>query len=371
MRDGSALMGCYGLAGSLHDAVALAGAFGPGSVIGFGASEAGASDILAPAGASLVKSEISAVASLGREQYFLSFGNHAPEGLAPVAGAIEHLAAATGVGFMAVCLAAPEQGRTVYQGHLFEGSRMRADLARNFAMQLDGSVGIVPREIVAAGAAAIGLHCGRLKEQGRVLALIDAIDEDDCASAAAAMRAMPLAGGVAGFAGQGGFFGADDGTGPVAILSGAVDRQTIFQVGAARAAVPVYDLDFSVADPAKVALAWAAMQTPKNFIISSSVPPDKLTANAPATLLFGEIARGLVASGVRRFIVTGGQTGLAVRDALGLKNLRAVSATGTLIWLKHETLAISFKLSGAGGKNLFLSEFEPHLSLNNIAELTS
>jgi uncharacterized protein YgbK (DUF1537 family) len=370
MRDGSALMGCYGLAVSLHDAVALAGAFGPGSVIGFGAGEAGASDILAPAGASVIKAEIAAAASLGRAQYFLSFGNHAPAELAPAAGAIAHLAAATGVGFMAVCLAAPEQGRTVYQGHLFEGGRMLADLAREFTMLLDGSVSIVPREIVAAGAAAIGLHCGRLKEQGCQLALIDAIDEDDCAAAAAAMRQMRLAGGVAGFAGPGGIFGADDGTGPVAILSGAVDRQTIFQVGAARAAVPVCDLDFSAANPAGVALAWAAMQRPKNFIISSAVPPDKLTAGAPAALLLGEIARGLHAAGVRRFIVTGGETGMAVRDALGIKSLRAVSATGPLLWLKHETLAISFKPSGAGGKNLFLSEFEPHLRLNDIAELT-
>jgi len=363
-------MGCYGLAGSLHDAMALAGAFGPGSIIGFGAGEAGSSDILAPSGASLVKAEIAAAASLGRAQYFLSFGNHGLDGLAPVAGAIEHLAAATGVGFMAVCLAAPEQGRTVYQGHLFEAGRMLADLARDFAMLLEGGVGIVPREIVAAGAAAIALHCGRLKEQGRLLALIDAIDEDDCAAAAAAMRAMPLAGGVAGFAAPGGIFGADDGKGPVAILSGALDRQTVFQVGAARAAVPVFDLDLSAADPADAALGWAAAQNAGSFIISSSVPPDKLTEGAPAALLLGEIARGLHAAGVRRFIVTGGETGMAVRDALGIQNLRAVSATGTLIWLKHETLAISFKPSGAGGKNLFLSEFEPHLSLNNIAELT-
>jgi uncharacterized protein YgbK (DUF1537 family) len=375
MRDGAALMGFYGLAGSLHDAVALAAAFGPGARLGFGAGEAGQSDILAPSGATFTQADIAAAARLGRAQYFLSFGNFGLGDLPVMAGAIEYLAAATGVGCMALCLASPEQGRTLYQGHLFEGAKFRIDLIREFAMMMQGGVALIPREIVAAGAAAIAQQFGRLKEQGKMLVLIDAIDDDDCVAVAAAMAGVTLAGGVAGFAGTGGGFAEDDATGPVAILSGALDRQTIFQLGAARASLPVFDLhfeaDFGAGDLAGAALGWAAAQTSNAFIITSSVPPDRLTKDAKAAAVLAAIAQGLAKAGVKRFIVAGGETGLAVRTALGMTALRAVGQTGPLLWLQNDSLSISFKTPGSGAKNLFLSEFEPHLRLNNIAELAT
>jgi hypothetical protein len=375
LRDVSALMGFYGLGASLHDAVALTARFGPGAIMGLGAGQAGSCDVLAPAAAWLGKADVAAAVALGRAGYYLAFGDAGFAGhldVAPVAGAIEQLAAASGVGFMAVCLAAPGQGRTVYQGQLFEGGTLKGDLARAFSLALDGGVGVVPREIVAGGAAAIRAQCGRLKEQGKVLAVIDAICDADCAAAAAALAGMPLAGGAAGFAGMDAAWPDDAAAGPVAILSGARDRQTIFQIGAARDVVPVHDLALGGADPVAAACGWAADKLGAgSFIISSSVPPDRLTPDAPAAMMLGEIARGLAALGVRRFIVAGGETGAAVAAALGLHRLRAAAATGALLWLRDEDVSISFKASGGGAKNLFLSEFGPQLRLNNIAELAT
>jgi uncharacterized protein YgbK (DUF1537 family) len=365
-------MGCYGLAGSLHDAVALAAAFGPGAIIGFGTGEAHASDILAPAGQALSRPEVTVAVSLGRPKYFLSFGNFALDELGLVAGAIAHLAAGTSTGFMAACLAAPEQGRTVYQGHLFEGGVMRTNLVRQFAGLMDGAVGIVPHELVAGGAAGIRAACLRLKEQGKILALIDAISEDDCAAVAAVLSGMPLAGGSARFADAGGTWPNDPGTGRVAILSGALDRQTIFQLGVARAALAVLDLDFAEADPAAAAVRRAtALPSDDTFIITSSVPPDRLTTGLDAAAILGEVAAGLAQAGISRFIAAGGQTARAVCAALKLTKLQATSKSNGYLWLRNGTIAISIKTPNLGGRNLFLSEFEPHLSLNDIAELAS
>ncbi len=358
----------------MHDAVALAGACGPGAVLAFGGAQAGACDVLAPEGAVLARSDVQAAANLGRARYFLSFGTYGLDDLAPVAGAIEHLAAATGVGFMAVCLAAPEQGRSVYQGHLFEAGRLKADLARSFGLVMDGGVGVVAHEIVAAGPASIRAQCGRLKEQGKVLALIDAISAADCDMVAAAMAEMRLVGGSAGFArlGLARPAVANAHAGPVAILSGALDRQTIFQIGAARAGLAVYDLDLTLADPVAAALLWAGEVLAKPaFIITSTVPPDQVTAGARACVMLGEIARGLAALGVARFVLAGGETASAVRAALGVTRLQTCPENSPFLWMRDEKFSISIKPPQAGGKTLFLSEFEPHLSLNDIAEMAT
>jgi uncharacterized protein YgbK (DUF1537 family) len=203
------------------------------------------------------------------------------------------------------------------------------------------------------------------------LALIDAVSDADCAAVAEAMAGLPLAGGVAAFAGGASDWPADEAVGPVAVLSGALDRQTIFQIGAARGVRPVYDIDFGLAEPAAAALAWAADQAAGSFIISASVPPDRVVAGGDAPMILAEVARGLATAGIRRFVITGGAAAGAVCAALGVTVLRAAALSDGLFWLQHERLSISIIPPGAGGKNLFLSEFGPHLRLNNIAELAS
>ncbi len=355
-----------GLAGTLHDAMALAGQCGPGARIGIG--EAGTAGIVAPAGLALHPREAAAAVKTGRRHYLFSFGNQAAAQPASIAPVIDTLCAAAGTGFMAACLAAPWAGRTVYQGNLFEGGRLQGDLPREFALELEGSVGLVAREIVAEGAKAIRRQCGVLKEQGKTLALIDAINDDDCAAIAEALADQPLIGGGAWLWPQLAPAEPAPPKGPVAILCGALDRQTIFQLGAARAAMQVFDLDFSAPNPAEQALAWALPKIGSPFIISSSVPPDKITPGAPAAEMLALIAQGLVAAGITRLVVAGNDTASAVINALGIKNLTTGAAFGPLRWMRGEKISICVKPGGVGGKNLFLHEFEPQIRLNEPAE---
>jgi uncharacterized protein YgbK (DUF1537 family) len=357
----------YGLAATLHDAVALAEVFGPGARIGIG-SQADAADIFAPAGPELTAQEAADAARAGHARYLFAFGNAALAAPGTVAPLIEILADGAGTGFIAACLAAPWAGRTVFQGHLFENSALRGNMIEMFAGALGGSVALVPHRVVTEGAAAIKRACTRIKEQGRMLALIDAIDEADCAAITGALSGQPLIGGGAWAAGTATSPDPAAPTGPLAILSGARDRETVRQVGAARLDVPVFDLDFAAADPAQAALAWAAPLIGAPFIISSSAPPDRMMPGAPAAQTLAQIAAGLAAAGITRFIVTGGETAGAVLAALEVKTLTAGAAFGPLRWLHAGPVAFCIKPAGIGGKNLFLPELEPQIRLNEPAK---
>ncbi len=352
----------FGLAASLHDAVALAEAW-PGARMSFGGDGADC-DILAPHDLNFGKS-----LPFGRPQCIFSFGNAGSAGIAAVAAPIiDALTEVAGTGFMAVCLAAPWAGRTVYQGHLFENGGMKGNLVREFSLALRGGVGLVAHEVVAAGVAAVKKRCAALKEQGRALALIDAISGDDCVLVAAACAGFSLLGGGAWLAPRREGAAAEQPDGPVAILSGALDRQTVFQLGAARLAMPVYDLDFSRPNPAADALTWARRKLGEPMVIAGTASPDRVTPGAPAAAVLGEVAKGLVAAGVRRLVITGDATARGVITALEIQNVTVGAAFGPLTWLRTETLAISIKPSGAGTKNLFLSEFGPQIRLNATAE---
>jgi uncharacterized protein YgbK (DUF1537 family) len=350
----------FGLAATLHDAVALAHGFGPRARISFGPPD-GETDILAPAGRVLGPAAVAGIPA-GRSQYFFAFGDAAA---APV---IDALTNATGTGFMVACLAAPWRKRTVYQGHLFENGVLIGNLLRDFAMELQGGAGLVPHETVAAGAAAIRRRCAALKEQGKALALVDAIDEDDCAAVADSFAGFPLAGGGAWLAEKNPAVAAQP-AGPVAILSGALDRQTVFQLGAARLVMPVYDLDFLRSNPAAAALAWAAEQKiGEVFVLASTASPDRVTAGADAAGALGEVAKGLVAAGIRRLVITGEDTARAVLAALGITAVTVGAGLGPLRWLHAGELALCLKPPGAGTKSLFLYDFEPQIRLNATAE---
>jgi len=190
----------YGLAATLHDAAALAGAFGPGASLGIGIP---GTSIIAPTNETLTQTElVTAARQAQRTSYFLAFGNATPAQPDAVAPLIETLADLAGTGFMAACLAAPWSGRTVFQGHLFAHGRHLGDTTQNFATSLARPVGKVPHETVRAGAAAIRRACTTLKEQGRLLALIDCIDDDDDAAIAEALTGLALTGGAAWLAAQ-------------------------------------------------------------------------------------------------------------------------------------------------------------------------
>jgi uncharacterized protein YgbK (DUF1537 family) len=131
----------------------------------------------------------------------------------------------------------------------------------------------------------------------------------------------------------------------------------------------VYDLDFLRSNPAAAALAWAAEQKiGEVFVLASTASPDRVTAGTNAAGALGEVAKGLVAAGIRRLVITGEDTARAVLAALGITAVTVGAGLGPLRWLHAGELALCLKPPGAGTKSLFLYDFEPQIRLNATAE---
>ena len=125
--------------------------------------------------------------------------------------------------------------------------------------------------------------------------------------------------------------------GPAACLAGSCSQATLGQIAMAEAVMPVRRLDperlLAGPEEAQDALAWAAERIGSGpVLIASSASPEAVTVlqarhgreaagHAIEAALAG-IAEGLVARGVRRLVVAGGETSGAVVQALGVRQLR-------------------------------------------------
>lgn len=119
----------------------------------------------------------------------------------------EALMQALGTDFTIATPAFPDNGRTVFKGHLFVGdvllsdSGMRdhpltpmtdANLVRVMKAQCKGLVGLIDHRTVAAGAAAIEARIQALRGQGQSIAIVDAISNEDLFVIGEAIRTLPL-----------------------------------------------------------------------------------------------------------------------------------------------------------------------------------
>lgn len=349
------------LAFTLQDAAALAQNQGSGTHIGLGVA---AGEVFAPAGLWLSPAE----AARPEVQRFCFGAGAAFPDFAALGAALEEILAHSAGGFMLACLANPLWRRFSYQGQLFQAGRLLADSRAAFAEHLSGRVTVIPYEIVTQGGAILARRISQVREQGFALALLDAADEAQCQSLAPILAAQPLVGGAAWMmpAVEGGAPGKllD---GPIAILSGALDRQSLFQLGVARGKLPFRQIDPAAPD-VPGALDWAQAQT-GNFIISSSAAPDQRgTPDLAAAKILAEIAAGLATQGVKKFVIAGSDTAALVLRALGVENLTMLAESGNLPWLGTTHYNFLLKPGGFGADFLFLGEFEPQIRLNAAAE---
>ena len=295
-------------------------------------------------------------------KYCSTFDSTDEGNIGPVADA---LLAALGGGLALVCPAFPANGRSVYQGHLFVGSALLnesgmenhpltpmrdANLIRVMSRQTEGTVGLVPLVTVAQGAAAIRRAMSQFKEQGRRYAVIDAVLNDDLLAIGEAADGHALVTGGSGVAmglpdnfRRAGLLGSGDSAslpevdGFAAALAGSCSRATLFQIARARETMPTLELD-ALATPdaetlAAQALLWVEGRLGASpVLIAASAPPDKVAAlqaklgrEAAGTLIeqaMAAIAEGLVARGVRRLVIAGGETSGAIVQKLGVSSLR-------------------------------------------------
>ena len=317
----------------------------------------------------------------------------------------EALLEALGSDFTIACPAAPENGRTVYQGHLFVGDRLLSetgmrhhplnpmtdsDLVRVLQRQSRGKVGLIARATVARGPEAVAAGVAELRKRGRRLAIADALSEADLDTLARGTRDLPLITGGSGLGvGLPALFRAEgrlsdppslpwpSSDSPAAVLSGSCSEATNRQVAEMARDHPSYRLDplALAADEgaAETALDWARTHLgPKPLLIYSTAAPEDL-ARAQDTLgrerasqaverALARIAEGLVGEGVRRLVVAGGETSGAVVTALGLRSLgigpEIDPGVPWTVGLDAEPIALALKSGNFGGPDFFTRAFD-------------
>ena len=343
----------------------------------------------------------------GARQFFFkycsTFDSTDHGNIGPVADA---LVGALDCGFALVCPAFPTNARTIYQGHLFVGGSLLnesgmehhpltpmtdANLVRVLSPQTEGTVGLVPFVTVDQGANAIRDAMTALKERGRRYAVLDAITDAHLVAIGEAAAAHALITGGSGVAmGLPENFrrlgllsdATDPGAlpsldGANAVIAGSCSRATLAQLGYARAHLPVFELDaLTTPDAAalsEAALAWASGKIgDKPVVIAASAPPERVAAlqsrlgREQAGMLIEDavarIAQGLVARGVRKLVVAGGETSGAVVGRLGVRSLRIGTEIDpgvpwTLASGSGPDLMLALKSGNFGATDFFLKVF--------------
>jgi uncharacterized protein YgbK (DUF1537 family) len=298
----------------------------------------------------------------------------------------------------------PETGRTVYQGNLFVGAvplnesplkdhplnpMHDSNLVRVLARQSRTRIGLVSLATVTKGAEAVRARLSELAAQGFGAAIIDAVFDPDletigrvaldhrlsvgasgiglglARALVAAAAGKSVSSSAAAMAGVGGL---------AAVLAGSCSQATLGQIAAAEKIMPVLHLDSEQVvqgkDEARRALAWARERLQSGpLLIASSATPDRVaalqarhgreTTGHAIEETMADIAEALIAAGVRRLIVAGGETSGAVVDRLqipgflvgeeiaaGVPVLQAVGA-------KQGDMLLALKSGNFGGPGFF------------------
>ena len=302
-----------------------------------------------------------------RQFYFkyCSTFDSTPQGnIGPVA---EALMDALGANIAIACPAFPTNARTIYMGNLFVGalplseSGMRhhpltpmtdASLVRVLQAQSRGKVGLVAWTAVAAGEQAIRARFAALEAEGVRLAVVDAISDADLGAIAAACADHPLI-----TAGSGIAIGLPENfrragllplradaaelprvPGLAAVISGSCSQATNGQVAhwieSGRPAIRIDPREiFRGTDVAAGALLQAApLLASGPVLFYATATPEEVKsvqvelgvaeAGAMVERALAGIAQGLIARGVTRLVVAGGETSGAVVQALGVTALK-------------------------------------------------
>ncbi len=337
-------------------------------------------------------------------KYCSTFDSTDAGNIGPVADA---LLDALNCDFTIFCPAFPANARTIFNGYLFVGpvllseSGMRnhpltpmtdPSLVRVLQRQTSRKVGLVPLAVVQAGADAVRRDFARLREAGVTHAVVDAVADSDLITIGRACADLPLVTGGSGVSlGLPGNFRhagllpetASAGTMPpasghAAILAGSCSTATLGQIADFEKRGPVWRLDVVALCEGKEvvapALAWALRRLGSEpVLLSASGTPDEVKAvqarfgvelsSQRIEAAMAGLARGLVAAGVTRLVVAGGETAGAVVNTLGARALRigpeidpGVPWTTATI-ADGRTVALALKSGNFGAADFFTKAF--------------
>ncbi|MGI4836697.1 MAG: 3-oxo-tetronate kinase [Janthinobacterium lividum] len=311
----------------------------------------------------------------------------------------EALLGKLGSDFTLACPAFPENGRTIFRGHLFVQDQLLsesgmqhhpltpmtdANLVRVLQSQTTHKVGLLRYDAVSGGVEAVQKRIAELRAEGVGMAVADALSDADLYTLGTACAGLALLTGGSGLA-----LGLPDNfrragklrdfdvselpqvAGGEVVLAGSASVATNGQVAAwLEAGRPAYRIDPLALAAGKPIVAEAlafARDAAQTVLIYATSAPDEVKAvqqqlgveraGAMVEEALGEIASGLRKAGVRRFVVAGGETSGAVVQALGVQLLQigaqidpGVPAT---LSTTAEPLALALKSGNFGGRDFF------------------
>lgn len=331
-------------------------------------------------------------------KYCSTFDSTPAGNIGPV---IDALMDALGLSFTIACPAYPENGRTVYRGHLFVGNQLLSDsgmkdhpltpmtdanLVRVLQAQTRQRVGLIGHDTVVSGAAGILDACKTAATAGTGIAIVDAISTADLHAIGKACAELPLLTGGSGIA-----LGLPDNfrrsgelpdrtaaaalpriDGAAAIIAGSCSTATNAQVARWLETRPGFRIDvrrlLAGADVVGEALDWQSRQTRRNpvLVYATSTPEEVRAVQSEAgaeragqqvETALAEIAAGLAQAGTRKFVVAGGETSGAVVKRLGIRALRIGPAIDPGVpWtcsVAAQPLALALKSGNFGSVDFF------------------
>lgn len=262
------------------------------------------------------------------------------------------------------CPAFPENGRTIFFGHLFVGDLLLSDthmrhhplnpmtdssLVRVLARQTTHKVGLVALKQVQAGSATLRAALDKLAGDGVRHVIVDAVADTDLGIIGEAVGDDLLVTGGSGVAlglpaayRRRGLLahksGADElpkVNGAAAVLAGSCSAATLGQIAAFKGAHLALDTDaICRGEPVgEKALAWAKGKLGNGpILLSASDKPEAVKAvqqkygveksSHAIEKTMASLAKALVEAGVGRLVVAGGETSGAVVGALDVTALR-------------------------------------------------
>ncbi|MFI9779318.1 3-oxo-tetronate kinase [Streptomyces sp. NPDC051956] len=316
----------------------------------------------------------------------------------------EALLDALGTDFTVATPAFPDNGRTVFKGHLFVGdvllgeSGMRhhpltpmtdSNLVSVLDAQTTRPVGLIDHKVVAEGADAVRARITQLRADGVGAAIVDAVSNDDLLRLGAAVKELPLVTAGSGLAiGLPANWGFEPSpaaaqlppaSGRQAVVAGSVSAATNGQVreflSTGRPAFSVDPLRIAAGeDVAAEALAFADKHLADGpVLVYSTESPDAVRsvqgrlgvaeAGELVEQTLARVAQGLIQRGVRQLVVAGGETSGAVVQALGLTGLRIGGQIDPGVpWCAAplpggDALHITLKSGNFGGPDFFTAAF--------------
>lgn len=330
-------------------------------------------------------------------KYCSTFDSTAMGNIGPVTDALlDRLDASSAI----VCPAFPENGRTVYKGHLFVGDDLLSDspmkdhpltpmhdanLARLIEAQGRHTAGLIPLQIVRGGENAVRARVKENEVVGCRYQITDAVTNEDLMTLGHAAKGHPL---VTGGSGIG--MGLPDnlreenllGTavtptlpqmrGRALVIAGSCSTATRQQIAAVAGRWPTRKLSVDTlangSNEIQATITWAQQQSPTTpVLIYASADPSEVAATqanygveAAGKMIedaLTDIAVALADTGFDRIIVAGGETSGAVTSGLGVKTLRIGPEIAPGVpWTEtagQRTLAITLKSGNFGGPRFF------------------